>query len=123
MEEIDNEHSTILEKHTAAGSNADYKPIDCEQKQTSKAPPATPAKQIGLVFIVLFGQFCALCLDTFIFPFFPVIATKKGLTEFHFGLVYSAYEFARFITCPVYGSLVRDNKIGGHNYIYLLSTS
>ena len=107
MEVVDNEHSTLLDKHHAAGSNADNKPTDCEQKQTSKAPPATPAKQIGLVFIVLFGQFCALCLDTFIFPFFPVIATKKGLTEFHFGLVYSAYEFARFITSPIYGSLVR----------------
>ena len=92
-------------------------------KNKRQAWQSTPAEQIGLVFIVLFGQFCALCLDTFIFPFFPVIATKKGLTEFHFGLVYSAYEFARFITCPVYGSLVRDNKIVGHNNIYLLSTS
>ena len=52
MEEIDNEHSTLLDKHHAAGSNADNKPTDCEQKQTSKAPPETPAKQILLDFIV-----------------------------------------------------------------------
>ena len=107
MEE-DFEHTPFLHQQKAHETSTDDKSLKlCEQHLPATATTSNSAKQISLVLIVMISQFCALCPDTFIFPFFPVVATEKGLTEFHFGLVYSAYELARFIMSPVYGSLVR----------------
>lgn len=64
-------------------------------------------KQRLMLITVLTLQFGSLCADTAIFPFFPAVARKKGLTEIEIGLVFSSYEFSRFAAYPVYCSLVR----------------
>lgn len=55
---------------------------------------------------LLLLQFCHLCTDSLLIPFFPNEALTKGLTHVHLGVVYSAYEFTRFLSAPIFGSLV-----------------
>lgn len=63
-------------------------------------------RQRLLLFIILLLQFFSLCADTFIYPFFPYVSAKRGLTHTEVGLVFSAYDLPRFITSPIFGSLV-----------------
>ena len=61
--------------------------------------------KLGLI-ALLSLQFCHLTTDSFLIPFYPAEALSKNLTQTHIGLVYSAYEFTRFISAPIFGSLV-----------------
>jgi len=68
-------------------------------------------KEYGLLAVLLFSQFSALCTDTFLFPFFPQEAKSKGLNHIEIGTVFSSFELARFLTAPVLGYLVMFIRI------------
>jgi len=63
-------------------------------------------KDLGLLTVVLLLQGGALGVETFLYPLFPEVALKKGLTQTYIGVVFSAYEVGRFLTSAVVGSLV-----------------
>lgn len=67
----------------------------------------SPRRQKVMLVVLLSLQFLALSIDTLIVPFFPTIAKTKGLNTIHTGVIFSGYEFVRFLTSPIYGSLVR----------------
>ena len=77
-----------------------------EQSTTKEVKPSR-SKQKGMLITVLFLQFCSLCADTIIYPFFPSIAKEKGLNNSEIGGIFSAYELSRCVTSPIFGSLVR----------------
>jgi len=63
-------------------------------------------KHVGLLILVVLTQGLVLSADSFLYPFFPEIALAKGLSKTYIGIVFSAYELARFATSPIAGSLV-----------------
>jgi len=63
-------------------------------------------KDLGLLTVVLLLQGGAVCVESFLYPLFPEVALKKGLTQTYIGVVFSAYEVGRFITSAAVGSLV-----------------
>ena len=74
----------------------------------SKGSQLSKARQRTLVIIILCLQFLTFSADTVIFPFFPPIAKMKGLNNTEIGGIFSSFAFSRFITSPVFGSLVRQ---------------
>ena len=57
--------------------------------------------------LTLFGvQFLALCSDGIIFPFYPNVAVERGISNVLVGVVFSAYDITRFLSSPIFGSLV-----------------
>ncbi|KAF6041449.1 SLC18B1 [Bugula neritina] len=77
---------------------------NCNNRPTSNLNSVW--KERLLVVVVLTIQFVALCTDTFLYPFFPQEATAKGLTPTHIGIVFSSFEFARFLTFLTIGYLI-----------------
>jgi len=65
-------------------------------------------KEIALFLVVLCMQCGTAISESFMFPFFPIEADKRQLTQTHIGLVFSAYEVGRFLTSPIAGSLVSN---------------
>ena len=63
-------------------------------------------KQRVMLCTILLLQFCSLCADTIIFPFFPLVAKEKGLTSTHVGIVFTSFDLSRFLFSPIFGSLV-----------------
>lgn len=63
-------------------------------------------KQRSMMAVILFLQFLTLSTDTILLPFFPSIGKAKGLTHTEVGVVFSAFEISRFISFPIFGSLV-----------------
>ena len=63
-------------------------------------------RRIGILFTSLSLLFFALCSDFLIYPFFPNIAKKKGFSNTEIGVVYTAYNFARFLSSPITAWLV-----------------
>ena len=76
------------------------------QENETKEPELSRTKQRGILTTILFLQFCSLCADTIIFPFFPSVAKRKGLSNTEIGVIFSSYDFSRCITSPLFGSLV-----------------
>ena len=76
------------------------------QENETKEPELSRTKQRGILATILFLQFCSLCADTIIFPFFPSVAKRKGLSNTEIGVIFSSYDFSRCITSPLFGSLV-----------------
>lgn len=79
---------------------------DKDSTNSGKDTGQSQRRQLSMLILVLMAQFCTLCMDTFIFPFFPEKAEQKGLTKMHIGFVYSAYELSRFLSSPIFGSMV-----------------
>jgi len=44
--------------------------------------------------------------DTFLIPFFPPVAKEKGISDTEIGIVFSAFEFSKFISAFLVGYLV-----------------
>ena len=63
-------------------------------------------RRLGILFTSLSLLFFALCADYLIYPFFPNIAKKKGFSNTEIGVVYTAYNFARFLSSPITAWLV-----------------
>jgi len=80
--------------------------LPSKREQLSSWFSSKACKEYGLLLVLLFSQFSALCTDTFLFPFFPQEAKSKGLNHLEIGAVFSSFELARFITAPMLGYLV-----------------
>jgi len=68
-------------------------------------------KEFGLLTVVVLLQGVVVCSESFLYPFFPEEAIKRGLTQTHIGIVFSAYELGRFLTAGIAGSLVSEFSV------------
>ena len=66
----------------------------------------TRFQEIAMLIALLRIQFLALCSDGLIFPFFPTVAVRRGISNLAVGVVFAAYDTTRFLTSPLFGSLV-----------------
>ena len=73
--------------------------------EADKQYPSIGRQRVMLCTVLLL-QFCSLCADTIIFPFFPLVAKEKGLTSTHVGIVFTSFDLSRFLFSPIFGSLV-----------------
>lgn len=77
-------------------------------------PSRSITRQRVILAIVMIIQFWDYIPETIIYPFFPQVAEKKGLTGIEIGIVLASFDLARFAACPTFGSLVsRFNIIYG----------
>ena len=101
--------SDIMERQSSVTSTEDegkkLLPLKGE-KGNENATKFSTYKQLMMIFMMLSLQFLALCSDTVIYPFFPAVAFDRGITNTQIGVVFSSYDFARFVASPVFGSLV-----------------
>ena len=74
---------------------------DAEEKQY----PSIGRQRVMLCTVLLL-QFCSLCADTIIYPFFPLVAKDKRLTSTHIGIVFTSFDLSRFLFSPIFGSVV-----------------
>ena len=95
----------MLNTDNEVDSEGDEKNLLEGAKLADSKPSRT--KQRAMVVTILFLQFCALCADTIIFPFFPSIGKKKGLSNTEIGGTFSSFDLSRCIASPLFGSLVR----------------
>lgn len=72
-----------------------------------KWQPNWNRRDMSLLVLVVLAQGGSVCSDSFLYPFFPEEALRRGLTQTYIGVVFSSYEMARFVTSPIAGSLVR----------------
>ena len=63
-------------------------------------------RELAMMFTLLFVQYLALCSDGIIFPFFPMIAAKRGYNSLSIGIVFASYDISRFIGSLAFGSVV-----------------
>ncbi|XP_067945331.1 MFS-type transporter SLC18B1-like [Watersipora subatra] len=75
-----------------------------ESGSTEELPPAKD-KHNSMLIIVVALIFLSFCIDTLLVPFFPDVALKHGLLLAEVGVVFSAFDFARFVTAPIAGSM------------------
>ncbi|XP_067943969.1 MFS-type transporter SLC18B1-like isoform X2 [Watersipora subatra] len=75
-----------------------------ESGSTEELPPVKD-KHNSMVVIILALIFLSFCIDTLLIPFFPDVALSKGLLLTEVGVVFSAFDFARFVTAPFAGSM------------------
>lgn len=69
------------------------------------------ARQRAMLATIIGLQFFTSCFNTCAYPFYPEVATNKGLTSTEIGVVYSSYDIARVITSPIAGALVRNSNM------------
>ncbi|XP_067944464.1 MFS-type transporter SLC18B1-like [Watersipora subatra] len=67
--------------------------------------PQVKDKHNSMVVIIIALIFLSFCIDTLLFPFFPDVALSKGLLQAEIGIVFSAFDLARFVTAPITGSM------------------
>jgi len=77
-----------------------------EENKTQSDKKLSPGIEKLLFASILSAQFVSICQDTFLFPFFPQEANKKGLNSIHIGLIFSCFEVSRFISSLAVGYLV-----------------
>ncbi|XP_067944376.1 MFS-type transporter SLC18B1-like isoform X2 [Watersipora subatra] len=90
---LDNEEETarLLANASKTGSSEDVS--------------LTKVKHHSMLAIILTLILFPFCIDTLLFPFFPNIATEKGLMISEIGVVFASFDFARFVTAPIAGSM------------------
>jgi len=79
-----------------------------DSSEHSKYQANSKWKDFGLLTVVVLLQGAVVCSESFLYPFFPEEAVKRGLTQTHIGIVFSAYELGRFLTAGIAGSLVSE---------------
>lgn len=79
--------------------------ISLEEDSRDSKPDSRCTHKLALLALLAL-QFCHLTTDSFLIPFYPSEAFRKGLTQAQIGVVYSAYELTRFLSAPIFGSLV-----------------
>ncbi|XP_067944344.1 MFS-type transporter SLC18B1-like [Watersipora subatra] len=75
-----------------------------ESGSTEELPPVRD-KHNSMLVIIIALIFLSFCIDTLLVPFFPDVAFNKGLLLTEVGVVFSAFDFARFVTAPIAGSM------------------
>ena len=113
---VDNSNlqETISDKDMTSSSHKDKLTLSENSKLLNQPAAAddyepelpSPSRQRVMLAVLLSLQFLALSIDTLIVPFFPTLAETKGLNSIHNGIIFSGYEFVRFLTSPIYGSMV-----------------
>ncbi|XP_067944080.1 MFS-type transporter SLC18B1-like isoform X2 [Watersipora subatra] len=78
---------------------------DASEADSSKDDSPTKVKRHSMLTIILTLILFSFCIDTFLFPFFPNVATEKGLLISEIGFVFASFDFARFVTAPIAGSM------------------
>ncbi|XP_067943441.1 MFS-type transporter SLC18B1-like [Watersipora subatra] len=63
-------------------------------------------KNYGMLIFLVFLQCLSRGSDTMIYPFYPEVARVEGVTMAYIGIVYSAYDLARFISSPIFGTIL-----------------
>ena len=91
-ESLSNEREILLQQ--------DMQQDECPEKNLSKF------RELAMMFALLFVQHLALCSDGIIFPFFPMIAAKRGINSLSIGVVFASYDVSRFIGSLAFGSMV-----------------
>jgi len=97
--DFDSENEALLEATT-----------DHKESQAAHQKTGYRWKEIALFLVVLCMQCGTTISESFMLPFFPIEADKRHLTQTHTGIVFSAYEVARFLTSPIAGSLVSNGR-------------
>ncbi|XP_067945335.1 MFS-type transporter SLC18B1-like [Watersipora subatra] len=85
------EAATLLDRSSEADSSKDITSIK--------------VKHHSMLIIIVALIFFSYCIDTLLFPFFPNTAIEKGLSSAEIGVVFAAFDFARFVTAPIAGSM------------------
>ncbi|XP_067944439.1 MFS-type transporter SLC18B1-like [Watersipora subatra] len=67
--------------------------------------PPLKVKQHSMLAITVSLIFTSYCIDSVLFPFFPNVGVKKGLLLSETGIVFSAFDFTRFVTAPIAGRM------------------
>ena len=70
------------------------------------SPKLSAEKQRAMLVTILLLQFFATTFETCGYPFYPEIATNKGLSSSEIGLAFAAYGAASFMSAPIAGSMV-----------------
>ena len=91
-ESSSNEKETLLKQDTQQD--------EYQENKLSKV------RELSMMFTLLFVQYIALCSDGIIFPFFPLIAAKRGINSLSIGVVFASYDVSRFIGSLAFGSMV-----------------
>ena len=91
-ENVLNEKQTLLQ--------GDVKQDQCLEKKLSKV------RELAMMFALLFIQYLTLCSDGIIYPFFPMVAAKRGINSLRIGVVFASYDVSRFIGSLAFGSVV-----------------
>ncbi|XP_067941340.1 MFS-type transporter SLC18B1-like isoform X2 [Watersipora subatra] len=69
-------------------------------------PDTNSNKRYGMLLFLVFLQCLSRGSDTLIYPFYPEVARVKGVAMAYIGIVYSAYDLARFISAPIFGTIL-----------------
>ncbi|XP_067942596.1 MFS-type transporter SLC18B1-like [Watersipora subatra] len=81
--------------------------LSAKDSDTKNSLPETNSKKkYGMLLFLAFLQCLSRGSDTLIYPFYPEVARAKGVTMEYIGIVYSAYDFARFIFSPFFGTIL-----------------
>ena len=70
-------------------------------------------RELAMMFTLLFVQYLALCSDGIIFPFFPMVAAKRGINSLCIGVVFASYDVSRFVGSLAFGSMVSAKNCKG----------
>lgn len=76
-----------------------------DSEGTEQAFPSVH-KQRAILLVIIGLQFCSICGETVIYPFFTKVALDRGLTPLQMGLVFSSFDLSRFVSSAIYGSMV-----------------
>ena len=76
------------------------------QQDESQENKLSKVRELAMMFALLFVQYLALCSDGIIYPFFPMVAAKRGINSLSIGVVFASYDVSRFIGSLAFGSMV-----------------
>ncbi|XP_067942588.1 MFS-type transporter SLC18B1-like isoform X1 [Watersipora subatra] len=69
-------------------------------------PDTSSKKKYGMLLFLMFLQCLSRGSDTLLYPFYPEVARAEGVIMAYIGIVYSAYDLARFIFSPFFGTIL-----------------
>ncbi|XP_067949753.1 MFS-type transporter SLC18B1-like [Watersipora subatra] len=90
-------------------SDQELKPLvlkETEKARDNDIAEPKPDRKYAMLITLLFLQFVSRAADTMIYPFYPDKALSEGLNMADVGVVYAAYDISRFITSPLFGSIL-----------------
>ncbi|XP_067943440.1 MFS-type transporter SLC18B1-like [Watersipora subatra] len=77
-----------------------------EPDMKNSLPDTNSNKKYGMLLFLMFLQCLSRGSDTLLYPFYPEVARAEGVTMAYIGLIYSAYDLARFIFSPFFGTIL-----------------
>ena len=91
--------------------NDDYEEKDLllnadEENKAEGNENVTKWREVFIILSIVALQFFAFCTETIIFPFFPTVASSRGISSTLIGVVFAVYDLSRVLTSPLFASLV-----------------